>query len=145
MEGAKNPLYKGHMESRVYLSDPNYFYLPHYKYEGIYELYWVDNGTEHCIQNFCLESSAETLAREDRFWRQNGSKLTNQLIPTKEIQRLKEREEYRLRFEGEGDLGGEEDFIHPLQKQKEEEEEQQRKRDARKKRREARKAKEKKK
>ena len=73
-------------ENAKLLLKGEYYYSPHHKYAGIFELYWVDkNKIAHCIQNFCLESSAETLASEDKAWRLNGGKLLHSIRCTEDL------------------------------------------------------------
>lgn len=71
---------------KTWVIDGEYFYIPHYKYPGILELYRVDkNGGEHCIQNFCLEESAMALVQEEIHWRKNGYKLSHQTSATRDL------------------------------------------------------------
>lgn len=71
---------------KTWVIDGEYFYIPHYKYPGILELYRVDkNGGEHCIQNFCLEESAMALVQEEIYWRKNGYKLSHQTSATRDL------------------------------------------------------------
>ena len=71
---------------KIWVIDGEYFYIPHYKYPGILELYRVDkNGGEHCIQNFCLEESAMALVQEEIYWRKNGYKLSHQTSATRDL------------------------------------------------------------
>ena len=68
---------------KTWVVDGEYFYIPHHKYPGILELYRVDkDGGEHCVQNFCLEESAEVLIKEEIYWRKNGYKLSHMTSAT---------------------------------------------------------------
>lgn len=62
----------------TWVVEGEYFYLEHYKYKGIYELYWLDSdGTDHCVQNFCILENALALAREDKLWRESNYPIGN--------------------------------------------------------------------
>lgn len=57
----------------TWVVEGEYFYREHYKYKGIYELYWLDSdGTDHCVQNFCILENALAFAREDKLWRESN-------------------------------------------------------------------------
>lgn len=120
-----------------------YYMAKHHKFEGILELWLIDqNGASHCIQNFCLEESALTLAKEDKFWREAGYTISHTTKATHDIKWLdttkKKVERWAERVAKEFESEEEED--KPTKKTPKSEEE---KKEARKQRRLARKAAEK--
>lgn len=77
------------MANKIWVIEGEYFYSPHHKYEGVFELYWVDKkGMNRCVQNFCLEESALTLAKEDKFWRLYEYPITNCLQVTRAMKNV---------------------------------------------------------
>lgn len=86
--------------TKVYVRHERYYYIPHFKYAGVYELYRVNKlDADEIVQNFCLPESAETLAKEDETWRRMGSKLSHINSVSREVNRASKPEEAPLEAE----------------------------------------------